>query len=94
MFDCNEESNYYDAFHTKNKQELTSEEKVQKEKEDEIDEFAAMLLMPETMFLEYIGKSPNRYDRDALKAEMSKVCLVEETAVDKRFDELKIDFEK
>lgn len=93
-YDCNEETNYYDALHTKGKESLTEEEKLAKAKEDEIDEFAAMLLMPGTMFLEYINKSSNRYDRNALRAEMAKVCMVEEDAVDKRFDELKIKFDK
>lgn len=94
VYDCNEESNYYDALHTKNKPILSEDERKQKEKEDQIDEFAAMLLMPETMFLQYINKSPNRYDRDALRAEMAKVCMVEENAVDIRFDELRIKFDK
>lgn len=51
-----------------------------------------MLLMPETMFLQYINKSSNRYNRDALKQEMAKVCMVEENAVDMRFDELRVGF--
>lgn len=92
MYDCNEETNYYNAFHTKNKKRLTPKEEERKEQEDKIDEFAAMLLMPETMFLQYINKSDNRYDRSALKSEMAKVCMVTEEAVDKRFDELKIEF--
>lgn len=94
VFHCDEETNYFDARHTKNKEKLTDEEKIQKQKEDQIDEFAAMLLMPETMFVEFINNSPNRQNRELLKKEMAKVCMVEEDAVDKRFDELKIEFEE
>lgn len=85
-------SNYYDALHTKGKETLTEDERKQKENEDKIDEFATMLLMPETMFLQYINKFPNRYDRSALRAVMAKICMVEEKAVDRRFNELKITF--
>lgn len=92
VYDCNEETNYYDALHTKYKKSLTKAEEEQKRKEDQIDEFAAMLLMPETMFIQYISNSPNRYNRVELRKEMSKVCMVEEVAIDKRFDELKIEF--
>ncbi len=92
VFDCNEESNYFDALHTKDRKNLSKEELSQKEKEDQIDEFAAMLLMPEIMFLQYINKSPNRYNRNALKQEMAKVCMVEEYAVDMRFNELRVGF--
>lgn len=94
VYDCNENTNYFDARHTKNKTELTEDELKLKEKEDRVDEFAAMLLMPEIMFLEFVLNSPNRNDRELLRAEMAKVCMVEEEAVDKRFDELKIEFDR
>lgn len=38
VFDCNEESNYFDALHTKDRKNLSKEELSQKEKEDQIDE--------------------------------------------------------
>ena len=69
---------------------LNEEEQKNKAKEDEIDEFAAMLLMPEIMFREYISASVNRNDRKKLIEEMAKVCMVEEVAVEKRFRELGI----
>lgn len=95
IFDCNDEENCFDAYHiSREKQvgELTKEEQRKKDKEDQIDEFAAMLLMPETMFREFIVKSKNRYNRKKLMEEMARVCMVEETAVNKRFDELGIEF--
>ena len=95
LFDCNERENCFDAYHVSREhpgESLTDAEKEKKKKEDLIDEFAAMLLMPETMFREYINSSPNRDNKELLKKEMSQVCMVEEIAVEKRFDELGISF--
>ena len=94
VYDCNEYTNCFDAYHVcreKSQAALNEEEQKNKAKEDEIDEFAAMLLMPEIMFREYISASVNRNDRKKLIEEMAKVCMVEEVAVEKRFRELGIE---
>jgi len=57
-----------------------------------MDEFAAKLLMPEILFREYINNSPNRNNKEILTRELARVCMVEETAVDKRYEELDISF--
>ena len=87
VFDCNEETSYFDARYTKNKEKLSEEEIIQKKNEDKIDEFAAMLLMPEIMFVEYINNSPNRYDREILKKEMQSK-FVNEDDLDVMLDSL------
>lgn len=95
IYDCDENVNCFDAYHiskAKNGKDLTEEEKKQKEKEDSMDEFAAMLLMPEVMFRDYVSSSSNRNNRKLLAEEVSKVCMVEEEAVEKRFDELAVKF--
>lgn len=95
IFHCNENENCFDAYHiSREKDEInyTNAEIVQKEKEDEMDKFAAALLMPESMFMDFISKSPNRHDKVKLTKEMAKVCMVEEIAVEKRFAELGIEF--
>lgn len=97
VYDCNENENCFDAYHISREKEedhLNIEEKKKKENEDRMDEFAAMLLMPEIQFREFINSSPNRWNKRMLEKEVSKVCMVEETAVNKRFEELGISFDK
>ena len=94
-YDCNESINCFDAYHISRErdgEELTAEERADKEKEDERDRFAAMLLMPEEMFRTYVNSSKNRNNRSQLAKELSEVCLVAEEAVERRFDELGIIF--
>lgn len=94
IFDCNEKGNCFDAYHiTKEKQDTLSDEELEKKNiEDQRDKFAASLLMPENLFVEYINNSLNRFDRGKLKKEMSEVCCVEEEAVERRFEEIGINF--
>lgn len=84
VYECNENENCFDAYHISR----------ENENEDRMDEFAAMLLMPEIQFREFINSSPYRWDKKMLEKEMSKVCMVEETAVNRRFEELGISFDK
>lgn len=96
VYDCNEKSNCFDAYHIsrdKQSHELNDAEKDEKRREDLMDEFAAMLLMPEVLFREYINNSPNRNNKEKLTKELTQVCMVEETAINKRYDELGITFQ-
>lgn len=95
LYDCNDDVNWFDAYHiSKERQgeELTEKERIEKSKEDMRDEFAAMLLMPEGLFRDYVNSSENRNNKKLLTNEIAKVCLVEEIAVEKRFKELGIEF--
>ena len=95
VYDCNEQSNCFDAYHVsrdKGEHELNEGEQEEKKREDDMDEFAAKLLMPEILFREYINNSPNRNNKEILTRELARVCMVEETAVDKRYEELDISF--
>lgn len=95
LYDCNDDENWFDAYHiSKEKKDGPLSEKEQEEKkiEDMRDEFAAMLLMPESLFRDYVDSSENRDNKKALASELAKVCLVEEVAVEKRFEELGIEF--
>lgn len=95
IYEANEKDNLFSAHHickAKQKNKFNLNERKKKNNEDQMDEFAAMLLMPEKMFKNYIRMSNNRYDKMQLAEEMAKVCMVEEEAVLRRFSELRIKF--
>lgn len=87
---CNDETEFLEAYHGYRNKDSESMDSYIKKSEKEADQFATELLMPTRLFKDYICSSNNRYDKKLLAREMSIVCVVEEDAIYKRLEKLKI----
>lgn len=87
IFDAIEGEEYYEAYYR------TDEENTKKIKEYRANKFAANLLMPEDIFKRKYYELLDRFkDIDLVKNALTVVFKVSYTAVDKRFDELKLGY--
>ena len=87
IFDAIEDKEYYEAYYR------TDEENTKKIKEYRANKFAANLLMPEDIFKRKYYELLNRFkDIDLVKNALTVVFKVSYTAVNKRFDELKLGY--
>ena len=93
LLHCNESKEFFEAYHiTRNKEreEMTSEERIKQVVEDEADSFAASLLMPTSLFQEYYYRLKNGKSIENLTSELSKIFMVEEEAIERRYKEVGI----
>lgn len=79
---CNDNQNFYERYHS-NGSQSTQQRKI----ENEADFFAANLLLPEFVFMNYINLHKN-LSRRKLSSKICKDFMVEEETVSKRFEEL------
>lgn len=87
IFDAIEGKEYYEAYYR------TDEENTKKIKEYRANKFAANLLMPEDIFKRKYYELLDRFkDIDLVKNALTVVFKVSYTAVNKRFDELKLGY--
>ena len=82
---CNDNQNFFERYHSNEKQSP-----YQKKIENEADFFAANLLLPAFVFLNYIDLHKN-LSRRKLISQICKDFMVEKETVNKRFKELRIE---
>lgn len=85
MLHCNDETNFYERYITKDCKDAISEE--QKDMEDKADFFAANLLLPRSTLLRFIQTNDFNNENEII-ASVSSVFCVEKETIRRRLEEI------